>query len=259
MDTDNPTADHMLRVGRTAVLVVHGMGIQRPLETVRGIVKAIWLSPDNTAAPPERRTWTHLQADDIDIDLPVITTNAKAGAQPIDFHELYWSHLMSETPAVAVLLWLFELVRKGPSLRVDLRLVWWSGAIFISFIFLSTALITVRLILWFSHFPSEPRVMIFEPVLFFAIASLLVFVASFLGGACRLAGYSVGLSVFLFCLLPMWHLPHVDLVTSLTICPLVAAIAVGVVMGRWGIYAFIAAYSISLVFYLIFIFFRGKN
>jgi hypothetical protein len=31
---------------RTAVLVVHGIGSQRPLETMRGVVDAVWFDQD---------------------------------------------------------------------------------------------------------------------------------------------------------------------------------------------------------------------
>src|SRR5579859_3129901 len=94
---------------RTAVLVVHGMGSQRPLDTVRGVVDAVWLEGDASASG-QRRIWTHPEKSGVDdIDLPVITTNFVPGTdhRVIDFHELYWAHLMSETRATAVLLWLF--------------------------------------------------------------------------------------------------------------------------------------------------------
>ena len=32
---------------RTAVLVVHGIGSQRALETVRGVIKGVWLDGEN--------------------------------------------------------------------------------------------------------------------------------------------------------------------------------------------------------------------
>src|SRR5689334_5649361 len=89
---------------RTAVLVVHGMGSQRPLDTVRGVVNSVWLRGD-TSGTGERRIWTHPERSGVDdIDLPVITTNfLKGSRRRFDFHELYWAHLMSETRAVAVL------------------------------------------------------------------------------------------------------------------------------------------------------------
>ena len=56
----------MARKFRTAVLVVHGMGSQRPLETVRGIVDAVWLCPATATAP--RNYWTHPELSGVDID-----------------------------------------------------------------------------------------------------------------------------------------------------------------------------------------------
>jgi hypothetical protein len=114
---------------QTAVLVVHGMGLQRPLDTTRGLIRALWLSGDSQ--DKANKIWMHPDLSPIDIDLPVITTSAVPGAEgtrTVDFHELYWSHLMSETPGIAVLLWLFELVKKGPRLAPNMRLLWWAGA-----------------------------------------------------------------------------------------------------------------------------------
>jgi hypothetical protein len=37
----------MVKKLRTAVLVVHGMGSQRPLETVRGVINAVWFDDDD--------------------------------------------------------------------------------------------------------------------------------------------------------------------------------------------------------------------
>jgi hypothetical protein len=105
---------------RTAVLVVHGMGSQRALDTVRGVVNSVWLDDE----PSSKRYWMHPEKRDNDTDLSVITTNEIPGTvdnRSADFHELYWAHLMSETRAVAVLLWLFELVRKGPRLKRGMR------------------------------------------------------------------------------------------------------------------------------------------
>ena len=109
---------------RTAVLVVHGMGSQRALDTVRGVVDAVWLDKDEDPGPGDKRFWLHPERKHNDLDLSVITTNEvkeTPDQRSVDFHELYWAHLMSETRAVAVLLWLFELVRKGPRLKPGMR------------------------------------------------------------------------------------------------------------------------------------------
>src|SRR5258707_2422549 len=109
--------DGSVAVGkRTAVLVVHGIGSQRAQETVRGVVGAVWSDAAAPEADPSKKIWTHPEQGVDDIDLAVMTTNAipdSVDRRSADFHELYWAHLMSETKAVAVLLWLYELGRKG--------------------------------------------------------------------------------------------------------------------------------------------------
>jgi hypothetical protein len=58
---------------RTAVLVVHGIGSQRALETVRGVIRAVWLNSDNPH-DAGRRIWTHPESYVADMDLSVMTT-----------------------------------------------------------------------------------------------------------------------------------------------------------------------------------------
>jgi hypothetical protein len=86
---------------RTAVLVVHGIGNQRALETVRGVATAV--------LPTGTKPWVHPEKSGIDVDLSVLTANDFSTAEgkskrSVDFHELYWAHLMSETRAIAVIL-----------------------------------------------------------------------------------------------------------------------------------------------------------
>ena len=137
---------------RTAVLVVHGMGSQRPLDTVRGVIDAVWLDKDDKPGKGDKRYWLHPERKNDDIDLSVLTTSDVAGTdddRSVDFHELYWAHLMSETRAVAVLLWLFELVRKGPRLKPGMRALWWGATIFLCLLVQSGVLLVLHAILQF--------------------------------------------------------------------------------------------------------------
>src|ERR1700687_3604646 len=133
---------------RTAVVVVHGMGSQRALDTVRGIVDAVWLDKDDKPGTGDKRYWLHPERKNDDLDLSVITTNEVPGTtdhRRIDFHELYWAHLMSETRAVAVLLWLFELARMGPRLKPSISAVYWGALVFLSVLVLSVSLLAIQL------------------------------------------------------------------------------------------------------------------
>ena len=149
---------------RTAVLVVHGMGSQRPLDTVRGVVSAAWLDND----PPrekERKFWVHPHLGGTDIDLSVFTGSPVDGVARPDFHELYWAHLMSETKAIAVLLWLFELAKRGPRLNPRLVWVWKAATMFLAALILSLSFLGLHLIERISGFKEERQALILAPAL----------------------------------------------------------------------------------------------
>src|SRR6266849_6301779 len=154
---------------RTAVLVVHGIGSQRALETVRGVIRGVWSDPNDSS----KRIWTHPEPSGADSDLSVMTTNAVPDSKDgrgVDFHELYWAHLMSETKAVAVLLWLYELVRKGPIMKRGMNGLWWATAIFLCLMNLSFTVLVLKGILLFSQ--NVAQIMLVAPFLLL-FASLL--------------------------------------------------------------------------------------
>ncbi len=85
-----PDTDHSPSHKRTTVLVVHGIGSQRALETVRGVIRGVWLDSENPY-DKGRRIWTHPERDGADIDLSVMTTNEVPDSKDkrsVDFHEL---------------------------------------------------------------------------------------------------------------------------------------------------------------------------
>ena len=244
---------------RTAVLVVHGMGSQRPLETVRGVVDAVWLEGDHSARGA-RRTWTHPKLSGVDIDLPVITTNFVPGAdhRRVDFHELYWAHLMSETRAVAVLLWLFDLARMGPRLKPSIRVLYWGAVVFLAFLVLSVSLLAtqsasqiVRWVIEMAH-KRTPNVSNFHVLVYMAL--VMVVVASAITAAVfawsksvRLALPSAGLAIFaILAFVTMARHQHgAEILTNLLLPILLAALVIHFTMGRWGIAGLAVALLLS--------------
>jgi hypothetical protein len=183
---------------RTAIIVVHGMGRHRPTETARGLVEAVWIDKDGTkqrdrdeskpgggdeSKPGSKRFWLHPERTG-DLDLPVFTSNSLFPAdsgkrRTFDFHELYWAHLMSGTKPVAVLLWLFELARRGPRLGPELKWVWWGGAIFLAALVLSFSFLALHLIERLSAIPKiERHAMIFSPLVLVALALVFAFLVA---------------------------------------------------------------------------------
>lgn len=159
---------------RTAVLVVHGIGSQRALETVRGVIKAVWLNGENPY-DAGRRIWSHPERDTADIDLTVMTTNEvpeSSDRRAVDFHELYWAHQMSETKPVAVLLWLYELCRKGPIMKEGMNGLWWGASIFLCFMNLSLAWLLTKGAIMFGQICAVQNLLVAP---FLLILSSLVF------------------------------------------------------------------------------------
>jgi hypothetical protein len=238
---------------RTAVLVVHGMGLQRPLDTVREIVNAVWLGGAESGA--DRRIWVHPERSGTDIDLPVITTNAIPGTdgRRADFHELYWSHLMSETRAVAVLFWLFDLVRKGPGLNRGMNEVWWAGAVFMVLAIQSISLLVLLAVARSTHIVDQPASLLIAPVQMFLILGVATTIGFTLQRAMRIAKWS---AIFTAALAGVYvtatFTPQTEqFVTSLLPTALALMITIIMMGTRWGLPAFGVAYAMAFGFELL--------
>lgn len=263
----------MARKFRTAVLVVHGMGSQRPLETVRGIVDAVWFDKASQNNTGKKRIWTHPEPSGVDIDLTVMTTSALSGAlgdRTADFHELYWAHLMSETRAVAVLFWLFELGRKGPRFTTAMNVLWYCIAIFLCLLLLSVSLLMLQAIVWFSQIEDGPQKLVVAPYVMVFIGVVAGIAATWYLGALQLlaelkkaffrfsAPIVFLISVAIFALIFKARGEEVlyalgvsaAWVTNVLLAPAIALIAAYLLMGKWGLRVFAFAYLLSLCFLL---------
>jgi hypothetical protein len=230
---------------RTAVLVVHGIGSQRALETVRGVVDAAWLQDpsDPASAKPPRKVWTHPEYSGIDIDLSVMTTSGLSVDTPgghqkrsIDFHELYWAHLMSETRAVAVLLWLFELVRKGPRLKPEMRAVWWASAVFLSIVLASVVLIVLHIISQIASLDGYNDILALAPIFALFVLSASAAIAALVSTAWRL--FFIFLCAAALLIAAVWFgfkfEPATRLYATLYLAPALSVLVALIAMGKWG-------------------------
>jgi pimeloyl-ACP methyl ester carboxylesterase len=272
---------------RTAVLVVHGMGSQRVLSTVRGIVDAAWLDKDGPPGPNDKRYWLHPEQRNGDADLSVITTSEIPGTgdkRNADFHELYWAHLLSETRAVAVLLWLFELVRKGPRLKRGMRALWWGTTIFLCLLIQSVVLLLLHAVLQFLSRPPlidsgkikfaestsnsinlwnydyyEPEALLLAPffVLFMVGSYILIFSA--LRGAFKIAFGALVIAVLAGKFFYMginfeYDINPVLVKITVQFLPIGVSLCVAAIaMGRWGAIAMFATYLLSSAFFILYL------
>jgi hypothetical protein len=129
-------------VRRVAVVVVHGLGEQRPLATMRTFVETyargrgapVWSVPDRCDRSFELHTF-------------VVPAQQSAGGLPqMDFYEGYWAAQMRGTRVSHLLRWAQRLVLRWPaSLPRRVRWLWW---VMISASGTALALITWFLLSW---------------------------------------------------------------------------------------------------------------
>lgn len=113
---------------KQAVVLIHGVGEQIPMDTLRGFVEAVW-SDDPTLRRPKvpATVWSKPDTMSGDLELRRITTAENRERRRTDFFEFYWAHLMRQTTWGHVRAWLRMLLFRSPR-RVppQLRALWWS-------------------------------------------------------------------------------------------------------------------------------------
>jgi len=150
------------RRGRQAVIVIHGMGEQRPMDTLRGFVRAVWerdpsLVPDRPEDDRETQVWSKPDAPGESFELRRLTTRTSkppAEGEPgmrTDFYEFYWAHLMSGTAWEHFSEWVWGLLfRRWSQVPPDVRHAWlllWVVAIIVA-VFAFLTVIPDNAIFW---------------------------------------------------------------------------------------------------------------
>ncbi|MBO6537941.1 MAG: hypothetical protein JJ969_00970 [Rhizobiaceae bacterium] len=122
--------------GRQAVVIVHGMGEQRPLETLRGFVEAVWGSnPTPGDHPSDDDVWLVPDNRAGLTELARITTRHVNGMRT-DFFELYWSDILVGNTFSQVRGWVRGLLWRWPHQVPRESLSMWVGLWLISAIVL---------------------------------------------------------------------------------------------------------------------------
>lgn len=111
---------------RTAVVVVHGMGEQWPMETLWSFVQSVWTGED-LVNPRYAQVYPKPDAITGSFELRRITTAGSAlpDRRRFDFFEFYWAHLMQGNTMVAIAGWVWRLVaRRLRNVPRRLRPLW---------------------------------------------------------------------------------------------------------------------------------------
>lgn len=119
---------------KQAVVIIHGMGEQVPMETLQGFVDAVWVHdlglirkerPDSTTAESPRKkndVWSKPDRRNRSYELRRITTESLDNRGSTDFFEFYWAHLIEGTTWEQVKSWIFDLLWRWPS-RVPEKMI----------------------------------------------------------------------------------------------------------------------------------------
>lgn len=128
-----------------AVVVIHGMGEQIPMDTIKGFVHAVWQKDDIITAnglPDPTEVWSKPDARTGSLELRRITTRESIVSPPqfpagvrTDFYELYWADLTGGATWDSLKSWVSGLLFR-PLSRVppNVRLAWlvlWLGSLLV--------------------------------------------------------------------------------------------------------------------------------
>jgi hypothetical protein len=99
------------RPKKQAVVLIHGIGEQRPMATLWKLVKTVW-SRQPRSDGKERLVYS--EPDEISgiFELRRLSTNENIHQKRTDFFEFYWAHLMHGNDFGHVLKWLFKLATR---------------------------------------------------------------------------------------------------------------------------------------------------
>ncbi|RVJ72545.1 hypothetical protein [Sinorhizobium medicae] len=111
---------------KQAVVVIHGMGEQVPMQTLQDFVEAVWVTddglirrsrPDSATGGPRQNNavWYKPDRRNRSFELRRMTTESlDGGREATDFYEFYWAHLMHGTTWEHFKTWLLDLLLRSP-------------------------------------------------------------------------------------------------------------------------------------------------
>ena len=113
---------------KQAVLLIHGIGEQKPMESLRSFVDAVWTTASgglHQNYPGANAHWSKPYKLSKSFELRRLTTPENAKGIRTDFFELYWAHLMHGNRVGHVLSWARMLLWRYPwTVPKHLRLVY---------------------------------------------------------------------------------------------------------------------------------------
>jgi hypothetical protein len=157
---------------KTAVVIIHGIGEQVPMETLNGFVDAVWTrdlsltrkdkpDPNTGEKRSKNASWSKPDARNRSFELQLITTESDENGRRVDFFEYYWAHRVTGTTWEQVRAWLFGLMLRNPFTKVPKGVLpAWCVLWLVFFLFLYASLIAGMAV---SKDVIHPEAVSFEP------------------------------------------------------------------------------------------------
>lgn len=107
----------MSRTRNQAVVMIHGIGEQTPMNTLRDFVRTVWTEDEALhRSGVSKEPWSSPDRVSGEFDLRrLITARSKKGIKT-DFYEFYWAHLVQGTKLRHVSQWLLSLLKRPPQM-----------------------------------------------------------------------------------------------------------------------------------------------
>jgi len=127
-----------------AVVIIHGIGEQKPMDTLRGFVDAVWTRDKSVQNPHIQGNSTFSKPDHISrsFELRRLTTVTGRNGWRTDFFEYYWAHLMHSTTFSHLLDWFRFLMLRRPkdvpkNLLLHYVLLWIIAVVYVTLAFIT--------------------------------------------------------------------------------------------------------------------------
>jgi hypothetical protein len=117
---------------KQAVVMIHGMGEQKPMDTIKGFVEAVWETDTDITRnthPNPTETWSKPDLRTGSYELRRITTRESIATPSFtkgvrtDFYELYWADLLEGSTWSHIKDWISELLFRDPFSRVPRKVM----------------------------------------------------------------------------------------------------------------------------------------
>jgi hypothetical protein len=136
------TEETKVPVGKQAVVVIHGIGEQHPMDTIKNFVHAVWETDDKLPRPwsesekaaggvlPNlQQVWSKPDSRTGSLELRRLTTRKSIetatfpGSARTDFYEFYWADLSAGSTWQQVQNWVWQLLIRNPITNVPPKLL----------------------------------------------------------------------------------------------------------------------------------------